>query len=58
VKNGSEMDAQTIIVIAIAALMAFFLVRYVVRIVRSKDGTGCGCGCGCSSTSKKKEAEE
>lgn len=52
------MDAQTIIVIAIAALMAFFLVRYVVRIVRSKDGTGCGCGCGCSSTSKKKEAEE
>ena len=55
-KNGSEMDAQTIIVIVIAALMAFFLVRYVVRIVRSKDGTGCGCSC--SSTPKKKEAEE
>ncbi len=40
------MESQTIIVIAIVACAAFFVVRRVVTVLKSRNSPSCGCGCG------------
>ncbi len=40
------METQTLIVIAIVACAAFFFVRRIVTVLKSRNSTSCGCGCG------------
>lgn len=54
--DSQTLDTQTIIVAAIGVAMAFFLVRYIVRIVRAKETPKCGCGC--HSAPRKEETQE
>lgn len=44
---------QTVIVAIVGVVVLLFIVRALVRIVRTKGGSGCGCGCGCGCQSSR-----
>lgn len=49
---------QTVIVAIVGVVVLLFVIRALVRIVRTKGGSGCGCGCGCGCKSSQTSRRE
>ena len=51
------MDIQTILVYLIFAVCVLYAIRWFVKRINKKTGSGCGCGCpGCTSSKKENDS--